>query len=120
VAIAYGPGWQYDESDSAFAIAPPGVAEMPHVRVSDWALTISPNPAPGRVVIGYDIPRRASVRLGLYDAGGRLMQDLVSGEVEPGRYEVPLSRKEALPAGVYFVRLESGDKRLSRKVVLTE
>jgi hypothetical protein len=118
VAIAYGPGWQYDESDSAFAIAPPGVAETPRVRVCDWALTVSPNPALGRAAISYDIPRRASVRLGLYDAGGRLMQELVSGEVEPGRYYVSLGHRDALPAGIYFIRLDAPGFRDVKKAVV--
>jgi hypothetical protein len=47
------------------------------------------------------------------------VKDLAKGEVAPGRYKATLPHA-SLPAGVYFVRLDNGAKRISRKVVLTE
>ena len=86
VAIAYGPGWQYDESDSSFRIV--GIEEVRPAPVRDWALSVSPNPARGRAIVSYDVPRRSAVSLGLYDASGRLIRELASGEKLPGTYEV--------------------------------
>jgi hypothetical protein len=42
------------------------------------------------------------------NAGGRLVRSLSEGEVVPGRYEAKLP-SGVLPAGVYFVRLETSD-----------
>jgi hypothetical protein len=118
VAIAYGPGWQFDESDSAFSIVPVGVAGSPAAPPRDWALSVSPNPARGAFAVRYDVPRKTVVRVGLYDAVGRLAEEYASGELEPGRYHAAVRR--ALASGVYFCRLDNGEKRISRKVVLTE
>ena len=36
------------------------------------------------------LPKAAEVKLGLYDASGRIVAKLASGRHEPGRYAVPL------------------------------
>jgi len=129
MAIAYGPGWQYDECDSAIRIlGSPGVEEQPqriwHTRLDAW-----PNPARGRVNIEYELARAGPVELSVLDAAGRKVALLASGRREAGRYAVPLGglghnpKSEVgfrlCPApGVYFVRLEAGSQRLVRKVVI--
>jgi hypothetical protein len=119
VAIAYGPGWQFDESDNPFRIAPAGVAGPRIAPPRDWALSVSPNPARGAFVVRYDVPRQCRLSVGVYDVDGRLVRPLSEGDVAPGRYETkPLPG--TLPAGVYFCTLEAGDRRISRKVVLTD
>jgi hypothetical protein len=131
VAIAYGPGWQFDESDAPFRILPGGVAEAATVRVCDWALSVSPNPAPGRAVVRCDVPVASDVSLSLYDATGRKVEVLASGLRAPGRYSVHLGGLghdpksadgfRSCPApGVYFVRLETRGVRIGSKVVLTK
>jgi len=114
LAIAYGPGWQFDESDTFFSIRRTGLAEERPAPSLSWALSVRPNPASRNAVVSYVVPCPADIRLGLYNAGGRLVRELVSGERAPGRYEVNVS----LPAGIYFCRLESPDQAQSRKVVL--
>ena len=64
----------------------------------------------------YDLPSQGKVSLALYDLSGRRVMILDEGERPGGRYDFkcPL----ALPAGVYFLRLEAGRAGLTRKVVL--
>jgi hypothetical protein len=119
VVFAYGPGWQYDESDSAFKIITLGAAEAPAPVPLVWSLSVSPNPAHGQAQVRYSVPHRASVRVGLYDAAGRLVRDLAKSEHEPGWYVMPLSVPgEAGPGGIYFLRLEAGGWQAEQKVVL--
>ncbi len=126
VVIAYGPGWQYDMSDSAIAFIGGAVAEAPSCVPLQWSLSVAPNPARGAFTIRYDVPGKwglyraesdagaprdcphfpVPVRIGIYDAGGRLVRSLCDGEVAPGRYEARIS-SGVLTAGVYFVRLET-------------
>jgi len=120
LAIAYGPGWQYDESNSASSIIPSGLVDQPRVIVRDWALSASPNPAVGRATVRWDIPRIASVRVCLYGPDGRVAKGLMSGEVGPGRYAAEVRTSAALPPGVYFCTLDNGTGRISSKLVLTE
>ncbi len=55
--------------------------------------------------------------LGLYDAGGRLVRSLCDGEVAPGRYEARIP-SGALPAGIYFLRLDTPGFRSVKKAVV--
>jgi hypothetical protein len=119
LVIAYGPGWQFDESDSAFAIMPGGVAEAQPAASRNWALLVSPNPAHGAFSVRYDVPRSGRVSVGIYDVDGRLVRPLSEGDVAPGRYEARLL-PGTLPAGIYFCTLSAVNLRLSRKVVLAE
>jgi hypothetical protein len=119
LAIAYGPGWQFDESDRAFRIAPAGVTGPTVPPPREWSLSVNPNPARGAFAVRYDVPRRCRVSVGVYDVDGRLMKTLAGGVLTAGRYQAALT-PPVLPAGVYFVRLDNGDTRITRKVVLTE
>ncbi len=118
VVMAYGPGWQYDISDSVISILPVGVVEGPRRAPLQWALSVSPNPARGAFAVRYDVPSQGRVSVGVYDVDGRLVQSLSEGDVAPGRYETKLPG--TLPAGVYFCTLAAEGQRFSRKVVLTE
>jgi hypothetical protein len=117
VAIAYGPGWQFDESDSTFAILPGGVAETRRVLPRSWSLAVSPNPARGAFSVRYDVPQQCRVSVGIYDACGRLVESLAAGAVAVGRYSVDVPRG-ALPAGTYFVRLDAAAFSAVKKVVM--
>jgi hypothetical protein len=120
IVMAYGPGHQWDMSDSVIYLTGGGVAEGTHVPLQ-WSLSVSPNPARGAFTVRYDVPSQGRVSVGVYDAGGRLVRSLRDGDVAPGRYETKLS-SGTLPAGVYFVRLEPSAvsrQPLAVKVVVT-
>ncbi len=128
MAIAYGPGWQYDECDQPITIRPSGTEEARLRPTRDWALSARPNPARGRAIIRYDVPAAAEVNLTLFDATGRKVAVLASGRHEAGSFSIPLSVRGSpsargraptcgtVPEGVYFLRLETPTMRISRKV----
>ena len=119
VVMAYGPGHQWDMSDSVIHFITFGsVAEGTRNVPLQWALSVNPNPARGPFSVRYDVPRQSRVSVGVYDADGRLVRSLSDGEVSPGRYVVRLP-SGVLPAGVYFCTLDNGANRISRKVVVT-
>ena len=81
------------------------------------------NPFRGATSLSYAIPRRAEVRIDVYDASGRRVRTLVQGAREAGRYVTSLDVRErgqaALDAGVYFVSLSaSGEKRTKTVIAL--
>ncbi len=123
MAIAYGPGWQYDESDSAIRILGSGISEARPQRVRELRLAVSPNPARGAVSVSYDLPSSVPVDLSVINPAGRKVATLASGRIGPGRHQVHWNRQDnkgrALPAGVYFVRLAAGEKTRLVKLVLT-
>jgi hypothetical protein len=85
--------------------------------------SIRPNPFTGSVTIRYDAPKGngRDVSLVVHDVSGRVVQRLIEGPPGPGRHEVVWDGRDALgrsvSSGIYFLRLEAGDFRQTKKVV---
>ena len=82
-----------------------------------------PNPFNPATTIRYDLPESAAVSLNVYDVAGKLVRRLVSSPaVEAGRHEVLWRGRDeagqAVPAGVYLYRLETGGFEETRRMVL--
>jgi len=85
-------------------------------------LALSPNPLRMSSTIRYELPKSGNVRLSVSDAAGRMVRVLADGNSGPGRYSVCWDghgeQGAVLWSGVYFCNLETGGKRLTRKLVL--
>jgi hypothetical protein len=81
-----------------------------------------PNPFSKSTIIQYSVDKPQEVRIGIYDITGREVCTLVDGKVNPGVHQLiwngMSSKGDETPAGIYFCRLESGNKTQSRKMVL--
>jgi len=77
-----------------------------------------PNPFNSVTNIGFSIDQAGLTSLSVYDVTGRLVHVLVNEELTAGRYQVPF-RSDKLASGIYFYRLETGDRfRVKRMVLL--
>ncbi len=90
----------------------PGLEAPPQVK-----LTVHPNPTSSSVAIRYFIPLHSDVKLAIYDAAGKKVAILAVGSVEPGFHTVTWDG--GLPAGIYFLRLDTCGQTLVRKLVIT-
>jgi hypothetical protein len=96
-----------------------GVAEEEtEARVSGPRLfRIAPNPLDRQTIITYVVPTTCRVHLGVYDATGRLVEELVDAESTPGVYRIQLSARD-LSGGVYFCNLRTESMTEVRKIVV--
>ena len=83
----------------------------------------SPNPLRRNTMFAYDLPKAARVSLAIYDATGRRVAVLATGERAAGRFQVTWQARaedgSALPAGLYFARfITPGLSRTARVVLL--
>lgn len=78
-----------------------------------------PNPFNSSTRIDFSLVRNGNTNLAIYDLAGRKMLDLAAGEMTAGSHSVTLNAA-GLPAGVYLVRLSSGDQTAIRKVALVK
>jgi len=82
----------------------------------------SPNPAPGSTSIAFVLPENAPARLRVYDTAGRLVRTLIDGNVPAGEgikiWDGRDDRGAAVAGGVYFFRLETRGRTLTRKMIL--
>ena len=58
-----------------------------------------------------------SIELSVYDLRGRLVEELITGFVEAGYYEIQWNAGTAA-SGVYFLRLVTSEKAITQKMIL--
>lgn len=83
---------------------------------------LRPNPARGNVTIVFEVPKKTKVTLKVYNLAGRLVRTILNEEKNPGRYRLNWQGKDdygrLLPPGIYFLRMEGGSFRKTKKLVL--
>ena len=76
-----------------------------------------PNPFNPSTKISYSIPKSSFVTLKIYDVLGKEVMTLVNETKQVGNYEVEFNGSN-LSSGAYFYRLESGDFKDIKRMVL--
>jgi hypothetical protein len=85
-----------------------------------------PNPFASRAFIMYELPFLpgdiSTVRLRVFDLSGRMVRTLAEREYVPGYYTVTWDRQDRfgreVSDGIYFLRLEAGSYRATRKLAV--
>jgi hypothetical protein len=84
--------------------------------------SIYPNPFNPSARIVFDVAKRSRVTIKIYDAGGREVAVIATGDLEAGRHETVwngrTSSGAAAASGVYFCRLAAGEALSTRKLIL--
>ena len=76
-----------------------------------------PNPFNPETEIRFDVVREASVTLRIYNLVGQEVSTLVREQLSPGSYSVRFSGI-GLPSGTYYYRLEAGEFRSTKTMIL--
>jgi hypothetical protein len=76
-----------------------------------------PNPFNPETRIEFDLARTAPATLQVFDISGRVVATLLDDIACAGHHSVPFNGS-ALPSGVYFCRLQSGDFSATQKMLL--
>jgi hypothetical protein len=69
------------------------------------------------LTVRFQIPNKTLVRITVYDIDGKRVGSVLEKEMEPGVYAARW-QDENLAAGVYFVKVQAGDRTAVRKAVL--
>lgn len=82
----------------------------------------APNPFNPTTTIRFDLAKASKARLAIFTPAGRHVRDLVDGNLPAGSHQTIWDgRNESgrdVASGVYLLRLEAGDDRAVRKIVL--
>ena len=82
----------------------------------------APNPTRGEIALALHLPDARRVTAGVVDVEGRRVSVLVDGVMPPGRHRVGWDGRDAggrrVPSGLYFLRVEAGDRLETRKVLV--
>jgi hypothetical protein len=76
-----------------------------------------PNPFNPATIINYQLPMSVNVKLTIYDMLGREISILVNEKQQPGTYQVEWNGAN-FASGIYFYKLEAGDFKKTKRMVL--
>jgi len=83
-----------------------------------------PNPFGGETGIAYTLPTGSDVLLQVFNVAGKLVRTLVDGQQPAGRWNVGWDGADeggqAVSNGVYFYRLTTGGKTITKRMVLVD
>ena len=80
-------------------------------------MNIAPNPFNLTTAIRFNLPEAGDVRIALYDILGREAKTISIPQAASGEHSIMLDAA-SLASGVYFVRLQTGNTAVSRKLLL--
>lgn len=106
-------------SVGAFEGNPPTLIEKSHSPVPKNSLLCRayPNPFNNALTFSYELETPGRTRMVLYDLRGRHRRELIDTHQAEGAYNASFTFAE-LPTGVYYYRIEHGQKQANGKVVL--
>jgi hypothetical protein len=82
----------------------PGVEEMPGQDIAPVFASVNPNPSLGSAQLSYTVGKHGNVDVSLFDASGRLVNNLVHEVQTAGNYTLTLDNQN-LAAGIYFIKV---------------
>lgn len=80
-------------------------------------VNVYPNPVVDVLNIDYKLNETGAVKLSITDITGRVIHTENTSENQAGTYSLKWNR-ESVASGVYFLQLQSGNSKVSKKVVL--
>jgi len=83
------------------------------------------NPAKGeRALIVVELPKQSHVRLNLYNTRGNRIRELADEEKEAGTHKYYWDGKsgngDVVGSGLYFVHIQAGDYKKTKKIVVVK
>ncbi len=116
----YSPGESASAMTTSSAV---GVPELPLASPARVHLALEgANPVRGSTTLRFELPREGRFMLAIHDARGRRVATLRRGVLGPGTHRASFDGRSdeglPLPAGVYFVRLETPGEQRSAKILL--
>lgn len=98
----------------------PGPVAISPVLQAPFAFEIAGNPVRQQVHIVYSVNVVTRADLALYSLTGIRLQTFFAGNINTGKHENSFELKDALPAGMYMVVMQTGNFILTRKLMVQQ
>ena len=137
--IVYASGFLASASDSAFSLilttpsgysvqlpsASTALSTIDEININPLAFSLNqnyPNPFNPSTTISFDVYEASRVSLSVFDLNGRLVKNLMSGNLGAGTYNINWNGKNtnglSVAGGVYFYSITSGESSIIKKMSL--
>jgi hypothetical protein len=119
-------GWKIFENAVMWALYGNAtkVAERASAPQTSGLLKNYPNPFNPETTINYQVSKQANISIEIFDFAGKHVTTLRHGTISVGNHETTWhgtdERGQAVPSGVYFVRMIEGNRYDIRKILLTK
>jgi len=94
-----------------------GIVENKTENTISRFISLAPNPSNGLAKFSYVTKQQGNVKISLYDASGRLVNNLINETKPAGTYTLNLNNQE-LPNGIYFIRVETTEGMASKTMTI--
>ncbi len=95
---------------------------VPRVHAVTRLLGVAPTPFKAGTTVRFELARTLQVTVRIYDVGGKLVRDLVDGSWPAGEHHAVWEGRDDLgrpvSQGVYYLRLQAGGYRDTKRVVM--
>ena len=112
-------------TDRAGETAVLGLVSAQRLAATAGSLTLgtpAPNPTRGETSVAFRLPASGNVRLSVHDVGGREVRTLLQGRTTAGahvqQWDGRSDRGTPVPAGVYFIRMQTASGVRTQRVTL--
>jgi hypothetical protein len=120
--IAYGPGWQYDESDGVFTITPSGIEENTSQYNSSFRFEVHPNPSKAGVRFQIQNAGEKELNVKIYNLAGESVKTFTLTTNHQKTTSINWDAKDKngklLPNGIYFIECKSDKLTLIKRIIL--
>jgi hypothetical protein len=107
---------QNNNNNSGGNNTPQTIIDKPITQSDNFKFTYYPNPFNDHLHIDFLLDKSSPVLVNVYTPQGQLIQTLANGTYVAGEYTL-IFDNSSLKSGVYFVRLDIGDKHYTKGVV---
>ncbi|MBN2829400.1 MAG: T9SS type A sorting domain-containing protein, partial [Candidatus Cloacimonetes bacterium] len=87
-----------------------------------FSLCNYPNPFNPTTTISFELPTKSKVTLSVFNIRGQKLMTLIKDEMNQGKHNVIWNGQDDMgnnvPSGVYFYRLETSNRSLTKKMIL--
>ncbi len=99
-----------------------GTNESSAPEVVDFNLTNYPNPFNPTTNISFDLPAKSNVKLSVYNIKGQLVKTIVDRKLDQGpqafTWKGDNNANQTVSSGIYFYKLEAGNKTETKKMLM--
>ena len=99
---------------------PTGILGVPVAHGRVFVSSAWPNPFRSNLAVSFSLERAGHVHVGVYSATGQRVKVIHDGELPAGSHSLTWQVDRALPAGMYFYRVETAGLASTGKIARLE
>jgi hypothetical protein len=81
---------------------------------------VYPNPNDGNITLWFDLKELTEIRLVIFDGNGKIFENSILPDLNPGRNSVIRNLKDFSDGSAYFITLETPIEKATQKIIIEQ